>query len=61
MNTLYVTYMQNGRRRRGVINSAAYSRLEKDNTVTNLQIHPSQVQMEQAYGNSTDNRSLLFG
>ena len=61
MNTLYVTYLQNGRKRRGAITSAQYAKLEKDTTVSNLQIHPNQIQMEQAYGNSTDNRSLLFG
>jgi hypothetical protein len=55
MNSLYVTYKVNGQLRRGVISQQQYTRYQQDASITDLQIHASQVLMEEYYNNVTGN------
>lgn len=64
MTTCYVTYSQFGSTKRAVVSADQYSRLQRDNSVSNLRLFPSQSMMEQAYaeergGTGNYKRTLL--
>lgn len=65
MSALYITYKQNGIPKRGVVSSQQYEILEKNPSVSELVIYPSQVVMEESYatatGKPTNTKKILFG
>lgn len=65
MSALYVTYKYNGQLKRGILSSNQYDKYLNDPAVIELQIHPTQQFMEEAYstlkGNKPNNKSLLHG
>jgi hypothetical protein len=65
MSTYYVTFKKNGILKRGVLSESQYKIYNSDNSVSDLEIHPSQVIMEtfynQAIGKNGSSKTLLLG
>ena len=49
---LYCTFSLNGQMRRGMLSQKQYDNYQKDMSVTNLQIHASQMMMETFFNQS---------
>ena len=64
-NALYVTYKQFGVFKRGIISDIQYAKYEKDPSISELQIHASQKNMDNYYceatGKPISNKHLLYG
>jgi len=65
MSNFYVTFKKNGILKRGVLSESQYKVYSSDNSVSNLEVHPSQKTMEEYYnisiGKSGSSKSLLLG
>jgi len=65
MKTIYVTYLQNGILKKGVINESKYTELKANNFISDLIIYPNELIMEQNYnsisGKGGDAKQILHG
>ncbi len=62
---LYITYKKFGVLQRAIVNQQRYQSLKNDTSVENLQLHPSQNEMENYFkeckGQTRDTKQLLLG
>lgn len=62
---LYITYFKFGALQRAVVSQQKYDLLLKDNTITDLQIHPNQRGMDDFFkeskGQKVSTKQLLHG
>ena len=62
---LYVTYKKFGVLHRSVVNQQRYQLLKSDSSIEDLQLHPSQTEMDSFFkeckGQSKDTKQLLHG
>jgi len=61
MKTYYVTYKKNGVFKRGVLSESQYKTYSSDNSISDLEIHPTQQIMEEYYKGSSSGKKLLLG
>jgi hypothetical protein len=61
MEIYYVTYKKNGISKRGVLSEVQYKTYSSDNSITELEIHPTQQLMEEHFSGAKNNKKLLFG
>lgn len=65
MNTIYVTYRQNGSLKRGVLSQTQYQKYSQDPTISDLRNYINQSSMEQAFNEAKGivekNKSILLG
>lgn len=62
---LYITYKKFSILQRAIVNQQRYQQLKNDSSIEDLQLHPSQRDMENFFkeckGQSTDTKQLLYG
>lgn len=58
---LYVTYTQNGVKKKGAMKESQYDVLSKDPSVGSLTIHPNSRLMEQAFKGGASGKRVLLG
>lgn len=63
MPVVYVTYTQNGVKKKGSINESQYDALASNPSISDLTVYPNPRLMEQAYNGSKGNsaKRMLLG
>lgn len=62
---LYITYVQNGQKKKATVSQDQYMAMQKNPQISNITIHPNQADMDKSFGESmgqdVDKRGLLKG